>query len=548
MATRGVRFVEQHFFLSNRLVQLVLGLHRNQSSNNQLLLLSTIIAYVLPIIIYQLYQLFTMDFNLTTAVIELRKIIAAFIMLSAYSNANFHFVTMNLLLIRFKHDCEHLSDEMELNIMEKYTKQTKIYAYAIVVLFSFYVISITSSCTLNVLLYLFGTLNDNQLTLPIPINNHLNSGAWKIQQQFTNDSKYMYRTLCSQKSQQEFHWIIDVIKCYRNVTECQIPFYLLPTKTQKLLLFMIARSMKPCMLSIGGLFVSSHEVFSQKVCFDAAKVRYTIMPRRSQTSFEQHFLFSNRLTALVINPNRSLNNQLFLFCAITVYLFPIIVHQMKLIFARIECDFLQLVDEKLFNIIEKYTKQSKRYTYIIVVFFSLYIISMTFPSILNVLLYIFGVLDDAKLTLPFTDYDGLIVGPLYYNLLIYQLIGALILLTIGTSIYSSYLIYQLSEILHSLTETIECSINIFASTLVLYLNFYVGQRLLNHSNDVFDELCKIPFYNLSIKSQKLLLFMIMRSTKPCMLSIGKMFISSHKVFSELMYKALSFAMMYYNFN
>lgn len=39
---------------------------------------------------------------------------------------------MNLLLIRFKHDCEHLSDEMELNIMEKYTKQTKIYAYAIV--------------------------------------------------------------------------------------------------------------------------------------------------------------------------------------------------------------------------------------------------------------------------------------------------------------------------------------------------------------------------------------------------------------------------------
>lgn len=69
--------------------------------------------------------------------------------------------------------------------------------------------------------------------------------------------------------------------------------------------------------------------FSQKVCFDAAKVRYTIMPRRSQTSFEQHFLFSNRLTALVINPNRSLNNQLFLFCAITVYLFPIIVHQVN---------------------------------------------------------------------------------------------------------------------------------------------------------------------------------------------------------------------------
>ncbi|KAF7388757.1 hypothetical protein HZH68_012699 [Vespula germanica] len=189
-------------------------------------------------------------------------------------------------------------------------------------------------------------------------------------------------------------------------------------------------------LPVGAL----RSVIELKICLDAAKVRYTIMSRRSQTSFEQHFLFSNRLTALVINPNRSLNNQLFLFCAITIYLFPIIVHQMKLIFARIECDYLQLVDEKLFNIIQKYTKQSKRYTYIIVVFFSLYIISMTFPSILNVLLYIFGALDDTKLTLPFTNYDGLIVGPLYYNLLIYQLIGALILLTIGTSIYSSYLV------------------------------------------------------------------------------------------------------------
>ncbi|XP_035737961.1 uncharacterized protein LOC118448606 [Vespa mandarinia] len=319
-----------------------------------------------------LYQLLTMDFNLTTTVIELRKIVAFLIMISAYSTTYFQL------------DCEHISDEMELFIVEKYTKKTKTYAYAVIVLFSIYFISITSSCILNVLLYLFGTLDNNQLTLPFPINNFSNSGPLyyflliyqtgafyivliigcvvfisylvviqhacclfsiiilKIQQQFTNDSKYLQRSSFSQRPCQEFHWIVDLIKRYRHVTEyvdlinyfsnviylivvflgmtivvidllcifqisivlqnaskiieftiyvmgsifttyinfyigqeilnysnavfeelCQIPFYLLPIKTQKILLFMIARSMKPCMLSIGGLFVSSHEVFSQ---------------------------------------------------------------------------------------------------------------------------------------------------------------------------------------------------------------------------------------------------------------------------------------------
>ncbi|XP_035737962.1 uncharacterized protein LOC118448607 [Vespa mandarinia] len=383
------------------------------------------------------------------------------------------------------------------------------------------------------------------------------------------------------------------------------------------------------------------------------------MFRGDLTNFEQHFLFSNRLVALVIglHPNRNLNNQLFLVCLVTIYLFPIIVHQlchltmlklnlqssvkllhklfvtlllvltytttyfsfitMKKIFARIKCDYLQFADEKLLNIIEKYTIQSQLHTFIIVSFFSLYFISMTFPSILSVLLYIFGALDDNQLLLPFTENDGLFVGALYYNLLIYQLIGAIILLMIGSSCYSIYLVcvqhaccqlsliifkireqfkmnqkhtktnrnskthldefdwmidiikhyknvtefvqlmncfseityliavffatilivfdflymYQLSEILHSLMETFGCSINIFVSILILYLNFYIGQNLLNHSEEVFDELCKIPFYNLSMESQKLLLFMIMRSMKPCMLSIGKMCVSSNKIFA-----------------
>ncbi|XP_047360356.1 uncharacterized protein LOC124953272 isoform X2 [Vespa velutina] len=132
MASRSERFVEQHFLLSNRLVQFILGLRSNQNSRNQLFVVSAITVYILPIIVYELYQLLTMDFNLTTTVIELRKIVAFLIMISAYSTTYFQFVTVRLLLFRIKYDCEHMSDEMELFIVEKYTKKTKTYAYAVI--------------------------------------------------------------------------------------------------------------------------------------------------------------------------------------------------------------------------------------------------------------------------------------------------------------------------------------------------------------------------------------------------------------------------------
>ncbi|XP_043678065.1 uncharacterized protein LOC122633784 [Vespula pensylvanica] len=57
---------------------------------------------------------------------------------------------------------------------------------------------------------------------------------------------------------------------------CQVPFYMLSEKAQKLLLLIIARSMKPCHISIGGIFIASHEIFAkiiQKV-FSFAMVFY----------------------------------------------------------------------------------------------------------------------------------------------------------------------------------------------------------------------------------------------------------------------------------
>lgn len=48
--------------------------------------------------------------------------------------------------------------------------------------------------------------------------------------------------------------------------------------------------------------------------------------------------------------------------------------------------------------------------------------------------------------------------------------------------------FQLSEMLHNALETIDCCIIIVGTIVTLYLNFYVGQKLLDHGNAIFEEL------------------------------------------------------------
>ncbi|XP_043678066.1 uncharacterized protein LOC122633785 [Vespula pensylvanica] len=107
-------------------------------------------------------------------------------------------------------------------------------------------------------------------------------------------------------------------------------------------------------------------------------------------------------------------------------------------------------------------------------------------------------------------------------------------------------IFQLATIMRNTSELIECGTYIVCSLFAIYINFYIGQMLINHSQAAFTELCQVPFYMLSLETQKLLLFVIARSRKQCVLSIGGIFVSSHEVFLELMQKAFSFAMVYYS--
>ncbi|KAK2580483.1 hypothetical protein KPH14_006223 [Odynerus spinipes] len=66
---------------------------------------------------------------------------------------------------------------------------------------------------------------------------------------------------------------------------------------------------------------------------------------------------------------------------------------------------------------------------------------------------------------------------------------------------------------------------------------------MDYSADVYKEMSLIPIYDMSLDTQKLLLTMLILNAKPCSLSIGKLYVSSHEFFIDLIRMSLSFAMV-----
>ncbi|XP_047361017.1 uncharacterized protein LOC124953536 [Vespa velutina] len=301
--------------------------------------------------------------------------------------------------------------------------------------------------------------------------------------------------------------------------------------------------------------------------------------------FEQHFLFSNRIFQFLIRirPNQSSNEQLILLCAVLVFVLPLILHQIKLLLAHVKIDYILAKDENELKIIEKYTKESKWYASILIVIINLFIIAIIFPSISKVFMYFFGTLNDTHLTLPCPINNVLYAGWLYYNLLIYQIIGFFIMMTIIVAFSSlcwvilqhacgqfGVMILKIRQPFESdqirtkkvsLRRTLQEEYNWIVDIIKCYTRI---TKYIIIANNIFKEiyfiaifismiilfeltviLCNIPFYNLSIKTQKMLLFLLTRCIKPIEFSIGGIFIASHVVFAALVQKAFSFAMVYY---
>ncbi|XP_035737958.1 uncharacterized protein LOC118448602 [Vespa mandarinia] len=404
----GLTYFEQHFLFSNKLFQYTMGLRPYQNSRDLLFQVCIITIYLFPGVAHQFYQLAISEVPLARTIKVLQYMFAAICFLYTYSNYYFKYVQMKAIISCIKFDYEHISNQYEFYITEKYIKE---------IIFNLYFLATITPCFLSIFSYQFGTLGNVNLSLPIPIDNVLNLGPIYY-------SLLIYQT-----------------------TEIYIS------------------------ISIAIICFSTYLVLINHACCQLSVIRLIIgHPFREPQKFNQIWNEFNWIVDVIKRHERI----------------------MKYV------DFLN---------------SSTKGIYLIEIFFIMLFIILDFLYVSFLYVIIF--------------YDKWAISP-HYVLQLEQIKR----LDSGDLIYFLAInIFQVSSLRENITQIIECSFYIACSIFVTFINFYIGQTLINHSEEAREELCKIPFYILSIRVQKLLLFMILRWSKPCMLSIGGMSVMSHQAFS-----------------
>ncbi|XP_025988025.2 uncharacterized protein LOC113003306 [Solenopsis invicta] len=89
---------------------------------------------------------------------------------------------------------------------------------------------------------------------------------------------------------------------------------------------------------------------------------------------------------------------------------------------------------------------------------------------------------------------------------------------------------------------------LFATGQFGYLFFcnYLGQEVIDHSGDIFHKTYNIQWYMAPLKAQKLLLLVMQRSMQYCTITIGGLFIPSLEGFASLSSMSLSYFMVIYS--
>ncbi|KAL6441761.1 hypothetical protein ACFW04_003688 [Cataglyphis niger] len=71
-----------------------------------------------------------------------------------------------------------------------------------------------------------------------------------------------------------------------------------------------------------------------------------------------------------------------------------------------------------------------------------------------------------------------------------------------------------------------------------------GQRLMDHSINVFDKTYRSHWYAFSLKSKKLLRILLYRSIVPCTLTASKIYVMSMANYSTVVQTAMSYFMTF----
>ncbi|XP_039305980.1 odorant receptor 22c [Solenopsis invicta] len=92
---------------------------------------------------------------------------------------------------------------------------------------------------------------------------------------------------------------------------------------------------------------------------------------------------------------------------------------------------------------------------------------------------------------------------------------------------------QMDEIIRIVTSNL-------AQLLHLYCLCTIAQRLTDRSSEFQDVIYSCDWYNMSLRSKRLVMITLMRANKPCYVKAGKLFVMSLETFSSILKLSLSY--------
>nr|UEN71231.1 olfactory receptor 48 [Gregopimpla kuwanae] len=122
-----------------------------------------------------------------------------------------------------------------------------------------------------------------------------------------------------------------------------------------------------------------------------------------------------------------------------------------------------------------------------------------------------------------STYSTAFAGIIFIYLLTMSISGVLTLIKIG----------QPDDMLRFASFTL-------AQAFSLYLNSVPGQNLIDHSLHIHSVFYEFPWYEMPAKVQRLIILMMLRSIRPCVLTAGKVYLISMESYSSVMKSAMSY--------
>ncbi|XP_011861080.1 PREDICTED: uncharacterized protein LOC105558147 isoform X2 [Vollenhovia emeryi] len=103
-------------------------------------------------------------------------------------------------------------------------------------------------------------------------------------------------------------------------------------------------------------------------------------------------------------------------------------------------------------------------------------------------------------------------------------------------------LYRLSRLITSkeYSEIIMSFLFVVGHFWYMFFCNYLGQKVIDHSSDVFHRIYNVQWYVAPVKAQKLLMLMMQRSIRHCTILVGGLFIPSFEGFATLVSTSISY--------